>query len=75
MKMVNVTPDVTRVFSNELINFEGKEQLTIKDYNAVIFNRPKFWVKSFETLWASEFLQMQRIESVFLTAEQKNISN
>ena len=75
MKMVNVTPDVTRVFSNELINFEGKEQLTIKDYNVVIFNRPKFWVKSFEILWASEFLQMQRIEYILLTAEQKNILN
>ena len=50
MKMVNVTPGVTRIFSYKLRNNEGKEQLRIKDDNAVVFNHPKFWVGSAGTV-------------------------
>ena len=42
MKMVILTPCVTRILSCELRNIEGKERLRIKDDNAIVFNRPKF---------------------------------
>ena len=44
MKMVNVTPCMTRRFSYELRrNIVGKKKLKIKVDNAIVLNRLKFW--------------------------------
>ena len=69
MKMVILTPCVTRILSCELRNIEGKERLRIKDDNVIVFNRPKFWVGSGGTVWASEFMQIRHTESLHFTAE------
>ena len=71
--MVNVTLVVTRIFSYELRNFERKEQLTIKDDNAANFNGQSFWVGSCETVWVSEFLQLQHTYSLRFTADKRAI--
>ena len=44
MKMVYLTPGMTRRFSYELRNIEGKKKLKVKDDNAIVFNRLKFWI-------------------------------
>ena len=44
MKMVNVIPCMTRRFSYELRNIVGKKKLKIKDDNAIVLNRLKFWI-------------------------------
>ena len=44
MKMVYLTPGMTRRFSYELRNIEGKKKLKAKDDNAIVFNRLKFWI-------------------------------
>ena len=64
---------VTRIFSYELRNFERKEQLTIKDDNAANFNGQNFWVGSCETVWVSEFLQLQHTYSLRFTADKRAI--
>ena len=71
--MVNVTLVATRIFSYELRNFERKEQLTIKDDNAANFNGQNFWVGSCETVWVSEFLQLQHTYSLRFTADKRAI--
>lgn len=72
MKMVNVTPGVTRIFSYELQTIDGKEQLKMNDDNAIVFNRPKFWIGSGGTVWASEFMKMRHNEPLLFTSDLKD---
>ena len=58
MKMVNVTPGMTHRFSYKLRNIEGNEKLKIKDDNAIVLNRLKFWIGIGATVWAFEFMKI-----------------
>ena len=70
MKMVNVTPGLNRIFSYELRNIEEKEQLKIKDDNAIAFSCPKLRVECGGAVRTSEFMQMQHTQSLLVTAEE-----
>ena len=63
----------TRCNSNIFIRIkkiEGKEQLKIKDDNAIAFSCANFWVRSGGKVWTSEFMQMRCSELLLFTAEQ-----
>ena len=44
--MVNATPGVSRIFNYDLTTIDGKNELKMIDDNAIVFNRPEFWVGS-----------------------------
>lgn len=77
VRMVNATPGVNRIMTFELQNVNSDIKIRIADDNTVVFNRPKFFVGSSGSVWASEFMELRCQESNLficdksITADQK----
>jgi hypothetical protein len=67
-RMVNVTPGVNRVMSYKLEEVDGSSKIKIVEDDTIVFNRPKFFVGSSGTVWASEYMRLRYEEPrLFLT--------
>ena len=52
---VNATPGVNRMISYEVEEIDSKDQLKLTDSDVIVFNRPKYFIRSNGSLWASEY--------------------
>ena len=57
LSMVNATPGVNRVMNFELQEIEGEQKVKMTNDETLVFNRPKYFVGSSGTVWASELFR------------------
>ncbi|CAB3978158.1 RNA-directed DNA polymerase from transposon X-element [Paramuricea clavata] len=58
LRLVNVTPGVNRIMDFELKDDDNETKIKMTDDNTVVFNRPKHFIGSNGSVWASEFMQL-----------------
>ena len=68
--MVNATPGVNRIFMYQLSMIGGEQKLKMTDDDVVVFNRPKFFVGSNGSVWASEYFRMRYEEPLLFTVRK-----
>lgn len=67
-RMVNATPGVNRIMNYELEEVDGSSKIKIVEDDTLVFNRPKFFVRSSGTVWTSEYMRLGYEEPrLFLT--------
>ena len=72
VNLVNATPGVSRFMSYEVIKEDQvKEVIKIVESDIVVFNRPKEFVGSSSSVWASEYMKMRQSDTVLFSAEKK----
>lgn len=68
LNLVNATPGVSRFMTYGLMkDGNGKDVIKIEDSDVIVFNRPKAFVGSSGSVWASEYMRMRHTDiSLFL---------
>jgi hypothetical protein len=70
MRLVNVTPGVNRIMDFELKYVDNETNVKMTDDNTVVFNRPKHFIGSNGSVWASEFMLLRYLKpSLFLSSQ------
>ena len=67
--MLNITPGVHRIMTKEICDMNGKKEIRIADDQTIVFARPKYFVGSTASVWASEFMRMRWQEYNFFVAD------
>ena len=68
-RMVNATPGVNRIMNYELEEVDGSSKIKIVEDDTLVFNRPKFFVGSSGTVWASEYMRLRYEEPRLFLAD------
>ena len=72
VNLVNATPGVSWFMKYEVIKEDQvKEIIKIVESDVVVFNRPKAFVGSSGSVWASEYMTMKQSDTVLFSAEKK----
>ena len=72
VNLVNATPGVSWFMKYEVIKEDQvKETIKIVESDVVVFNRPKAFVGSSGSVWASEYMTMKQSDTVLFSAEKK----
>ena len=72
VNLLNATPGVSQFMSYEVINEDQvKEIIKIVESDIVVFNRPKAFVGSSSSVWASEYMKMRQSDTVLFSEEKK----
>ena len=67
MRLVNATPGVNRIMDFELKDFENDTKIKLVEDETVVFNRPKYFIGSSGSVWASEFMRLRHLaQNLFL---------
>ena len=74
-RLVNATPGVNRVVSFEIQEIDNTMKVKSSKDNTVVFNRPKHFIGSSGSVWASEYMRLRYEESkLFLTNDNEEIN-
>lgn len=72
VNLVNATPGVSWFMKYEVIKEDQvKEIIKIVESDVVVFNRPKAFVGSSGSVWASEYMTMKQSDTVLFSADKK----
>ena len=71
-RLVNATPSVNRIMKLELQEVEGSQKIKIAKDDTVVFNRPKYFVGSSGSVWASEYMRLRVVEPKLFMLEIEN---
>ena len=75
MRLVNATPGVNRIMDFELKDVDNETKIKITDDNTVVFNRPKHFIGSNGSVWASEFMQLRYLKpALFLSSPDDELN-
>eukprot|EP00794_Sanderia_malayensis_P003753 gene3753-4275_t len=73
-RLVNATPGVNRIMEYKIEEQDGKPNLKLTDSDVVVFNRPKHFVGSNGSVWASEFMRLRYEESFLFCVNKEEIT-
>ena len=66
-RLVNATSGVNRIMSFEIETIEMKDHLKMTDSDLLVFNRPKHFIGSNGSVWASEYMRLRyEVPSAFV---------
>ncbi|CAB4002132.1 RNA-directed DNA polymerase from transposon X-element [Paramuricea clavata] len=71
-RLVNATPSVNRIMKLDLQEVEGSQKIKIAKDDTVVFNRPKYFVGSSGSVWASEYMRLRVVEPKLFMLEIEN---
>ena len=57
--MVNITPGTYRIMSKKITTIDGNDEIEIVEDARYVFVRPKYFVGSSGSVWASEFMRLR----------------
>ena len=72
-RLVNATPGVNRIIKYEIEEQGGNRNLKMTDSDVVVLNRPKHFIGSNGSVWASEFMRLRYEESVLFCVNEQEI--
>jgi hypothetical protein len=75
LRLVNVTPGVNRIMDFELKDVDNETKIKMTDDNTVVFNRPKHFIGSNGSVWASEFMQLRYLKPTLFLSSQTDELN
>ena len=75
-RLVNATPGVNRIMNYEINKEMGsKDQLKMTDTEVAEFNRPKNFVGSNGSVWASEYMRLRYEEPVLFVVDESELKS
>ena len=72
--LLNVTLGVHRIMVKQVCDIDGKQEIKLTEDQTIVFARPKYFVGSGASVWASEYMRLRHEEPHLFQVDQPDTS-